>query len=65
MNSRNSAADFVENWLGKLRDKFPNSQTVAAVSDATQSAQLDEVKLLKRLRELSKPSKKEGRDDQN
>jgi hypothetical protein len=64
MNSLNSPGDFVENWLRKKRDKFPNSRTVVAVSDATQSGQLDEAKLLKRLRELSKSTKKEERDDQ-
>jgi hypothetical protein len=64
MNSIDSTGDFTETWLRKLRDKFPASRTVAAVSDATQSGQLDEVKLLKRLRELSKPAKEAKPDDQ-
>jgi hypothetical protein len=64
MNSKNSTGDFVENWLVKLRNKYSKSQTVAAVSDATQSGQLNEIKLLKRLRELSKPAKKDKPDDQ-
>jgi hypothetical protein len=64
MNSSISQGDFVENWLGKVRDKFPNSQTVNAVSDATQSGQLDEARLLKLLRKLSKQPQKEKLDDQ-
>jgi len=63
MTSPSSPKDFVENWLGKVRNKFPGSQTVTAVSDATQSGQLDEARLLKRLRELSTPLKKEKLDD--
>ena len=65
MNTTNSPSDFVDNWLDKLREKFPKSKTVTAVTEATKSSRLDEAKLLKRLRDLSKPSKKEGRDDQS
>ncbi len=59
MKPQPSPGDFVENWFSKVRDKFPKSEAVIAVSDATQSGQLDEAKLLKRLRELSKPPKKQ------
>jgi len=59
MKPQQSPGDFVESWLSKVRDKFPKSGVVTAVSDATQSGQLDEVQLLKRVRELSKPPKKQ------
>jgi hypothetical protein len=59
MNSLSSTSGFVEKWLGKLTEKLPSYQTVAAISDATRSEQLDEAQLLKRLRELSKPPEKE------
>jgi len=55
---------FVENWLKAAQTAFPDSATLKAVADATQSAHLDETKLLRRLRELSKPAKEEKQDDE-
>jgi hypothetical protein len=64
MNAPQSSDSFVEDWLRNVRDKFPNFPTVSALSDATQLGQLNEATLLRRLRDLSQPPKKETPDDQ-
>jgi hypothetical protein len=48
--------NFVQNWLLEAVNKFSESLTLKAVSDATQLDGLDEALLIRRLRELAKAS---------
>jgi hypothetical protein len=48
--------NFVQNWLLEADSKFSESLTLTAVSDATKLDQLDEARLVRRLRELAKVS---------
>ena len=62
MNSTASPGDFVDKWLAGLKERLPDSQTVAALSKTTHSGRLDEIHLLKLLRELRG---RQGEKDQN
>jgi hypothetical protein len=55
---------FVQNWLASAQSAFPESLVVAAIKDATKSSLLDEAKLIRQLREISKPEVEE-RDGQS
>jgi hypothetical protein len=59
MSAPRAPEEFIKEWLDSKEQLVPDSQVVKAVTIATDVVQLDEAKLLKRLRELSKPMVKE------
>lgn len=54
MNNTASQTEFICNWLQRVKSMKPESLVIQGIADATNNCQLDEAKLLRRLRELSK-----------
>jgi hypothetical protein len=52
-----TATRFISEWLNNTKRTDNNSAVVQAISDATEKGILDEVKLLKKLRELAQPER--------